>query len=414
MSSIRPLLLALVSVSVAAAPARAAVTDGVFVAGNGLAGPYRLVVPDSLTGATPVGLLVYFHADGDVASFPTRATALVARGEASRLAVAALSVPRDDASDGTPPTDPADQCWWAPRVEGNAAYLDEWIQEVAKPALGARFDGARVFFAGISGGADFAAAANAQIGFRYGGGAVAVCGGDLLRTDGGSCVAEPGPPLLVPQPGPGDVPAGATDAYVYSFDVTKNDPLAALAADARDFYDGLGFPVWFHQPAGSGGHCEFGEAVETVLDRRIEAAASYVAPGGCRSTDLSGFGEALVDAVPLEVASDAIPAGDPERDARLAAIQAELDAIAGLAAALPESVDTCGPRSECPKLSLAEIRREIRKHLAKLKVQLVPGALRRNDDPALRKSLRETNLASHRAKKAALRSIPAKARRCDG
>jgi hypothetical protein len=410
----RSLLLILGCVSVAAAPARAVTTDGVFVAGNGLAGPYRLVVPDALTGSTPVGLLVYFHADGDVASFASRANALVARGEASRLAVAALSVPRDDATDGTPPTDPADQCWWAPRVRSNAAYLDAWIQQVAKPALGSRFDDARVFFAGISGGADFAAAANAQLDFRYGGGAVAVCGGDLLRTDGGSCIAEPGPPLLDPQPGPGDVPPGATDAYVYSFDVTKNDPLAVLAADARDLYDGLGFPVWFHQPAGSGGHCEFGEAVESVLERRVAAAASYVAPGGCRSTDLSGYAEALVDTVPLDVAMEAIPAGDPERAAQLAAIQAELDAVAGLAAALPEDVDTCGPRSECPKLSLVATRNEIRKHLAKLKLRLVPAALRRSADKALRKSLRETNLTSHRAKKAALRSIPAKARRCDG
>ncbi|HVH04700.1 MAG TPA: hypothetical protein VNE71_01730 [Myxococcota bacterium] len=413
MSSRRPLLLLLAAACAATVPAHAATTDGVFAASNGLAGPYRLVVPDALTGSAPIGLLVYFHADGDVASFPTRANGLVPRGEASRLAVAALSVPRDDATDGTPPTDPADQCWWAPRVERNAVYLDQWIQQVVRPVLGARFDGERVFFAGISGGADFAAAANVHLGFRYGGGAVAVCGGDLPRTDGGSCIADPAPPLVEPLPGPADVPPGATDAYVYSFDVTKNDPLAELAAEARDLYDALGFPVWFHQPAGSGGHCEFGEAVESVLDRRIEAAASYIAPGGCNETDISGFADALVDAVPFEVASTAIPADDAEREVRLAAITAELDAIADLAASLPDTVDTCGPRSDCPKLSLAPLRNEIRAHLAKLKVHLVPGALRRSDDPALRKSLREENLASHRAKKAALRSIPAKARRCD-
>lgn len=386
--------------------------DGVFTATNDLSGAYRLVVPDGAAGPDALGLLLFFHADGDVNGFRTHADQLAARGEKSRLAVAALRVPREGGGDGTPPTEPGDQCWWAPRVESNAQYVDEWIQGVALPELGASLDSGRIYFAGVSGGADFAAALNLQLGFRYQGGAVAVCGGDLPRRNGGSCIDEPEPPLLEPLPAVTDVPAGATRGFVYSFDLTADDPLRPLARDASDYYRGLGFAVRFGVPRGSG-HCGFDASLEAILDRRIAWVANVVAPRGCSRIEVAQFAEALVDDVPLEVADQAIPAVDPGRETLLAEIQAELGAIEGLRATIPDAVDLCSPRSECAELGLRATARQIRRHLSRLKRRLVPAALARSADPELRSSLRALNRSSHRTKKAALREIPADARLCE-
>jgi hypothetical protein len=393
-----------------AAPARGAEpVDGVFSAG-GLSGAYRLVVPDALAASDRMGLLVFFHADGDVDSVASHADGLLERGAKSQLAVSALAVPHAGPAD-PPPSDPAELCWWAPRAQSNAEYVGAWIESVALGELGDRLDFGRIYFAGVSGGGDFASELNLHLGFRYGGGAVALCGGDLPRADGGSCVSDPGPSVVDPLPAVADLPPGAAASFVYSFDLTADDSLRPQALAARDYYEGLGFSVLFGKPAGSG-HCGFEVPLEELLDRRIEHVASLVPPSGCSDLDLSLTAAALVDAVPLEVADQAIPAGDAERATLLAAIQAELDAILALRAEIPDAVDLCPARSDCPRLELRDVKREIRKHLARLKRRLVRKALARSDDPALRASLRETSRASHAQKKAALRAIPNHARLC--
>ena len=394
----------------AALPARGEVFDGSFGASNGLSGNYRMIVPDGTAGPKAVGLLIFFHADGDVAAYQTHADNLAERGEQSHLAVAALSVPRIGPPDGSLPTDDADKCWWAPRQQSNAAYVDEWIQDVALPTLGAELDTARIYFAGVSGGGDFASALHLNLGFRYGGGAVALCGGDLPRQDGGSCVEDPGPDPLDPLPGLADVPQGATHAFVYSLDSTKNDPLHDLVTEARDYYRGLGFLVWFDDPPGSG-HCGFQETLEKLLDRRIERIADVVP--GCTPVDLTVSKDALHDDVPLEVAQQALAADDPERADLLAQIQAELDAIDALRDQLPVSVSLCSARSDCPVVPLKKTKDEIRNHLSRLKRHLVHKAIARADDPALRDSLKATNRASDLAKKQALHAIPNKGRECE-
>jgi hypothetical protein len=408
---ILPVLLLCAVFGRSAEPALAAApVDGVFSASNGLSGGYRLLVPDGLEGAGSLGLLLFFHADGDVDSFRTHAGNLAERGAKSRLAVAALAVPRPGPADGTPPSDPADQCWWAPREASNARYVGEWIEGVAAAELGDVLDPERVYFAGVSGGADFASALHLHLGFRYGGGSVALCGGDLPRADGGSCLAEPGPPVLDPLPAPAELPQGAAEAASYSFDLTKDDSLRPLALAARDYYEELGFRAWFGTPAGSG-HCGFDETLELLLDKRIERAAAF-APG-CSPLDLSGPGAGLLDEVPLQVADQAIPAGDPARAGLLESIQTELAAIEALRAAIPDDVDLCGARSDCPDLDLRATKRELRRHLARLKRKLVPQALARSSDRALRDALREANRASHRAKKASLKQIPSRAQLCE-
>lgn len=404
-----PALLLCAVCGLSAAPARGATpVDGVFSASNGLSGAYRLVVPDGAAGAQSLGLLLFFHADGDVEAFRTHADNLVERGEQSHLAVAALAVP---GLGGNAPASLADECWWAPRAASNAQYVGEWIESVAAGALGQVLDQDRIYFVGVSGGADFASALPLQLGFRYGGGAVALCGGDLPRGDGGSCVEEPGPPLLDPLPAPADLPAGAADAIVYSFDLTADDSLGIHAQAARDYYEDLGFKVWYATPPGSG-HCGFDGSLEALLDRRIERVASFVPPGGCNSLDLAVPAAALLDEVPLEVAGQAIPTDDPDRATLLGAIQVELAAIETLRAAIPDRVDVCDARADCPDLRLRATKNEIRRHLARLKTKLVPKSLARSSDRALRDALRETNRASHQAKKAALRQIPNKAQLC--
>lgn len=390
-----------------AAPLHAAEPiDGAFSA-SGLSGSYRLIPPDGPLGPGSIGLLLFFHADGDVATTHEDADALAVRGEKSRLAVAALSVP----SEGGPPTDPEDQCWWAPRAQRNAEYVAAWIDDVAVGELGDAIDFERVYFAGVSGGGDFAAALNLHLGFRFGGGAVALCGGDMPRADGGSCVSNPGPPLLEPLPGPADVPPGAADRFVYSFDVTRDDPLLLLAKEARDYYHGLGFRVLFATPT-AGGHCDFEETVEQLLDRRIERVASFTPPGGCTLLDLSEPIAALADDVPLEVAQQAIPEDDPDRAALLARIQEQLDAVISVRATIPDAGAICPARSGCSVLKLKKEKRQIRRHLNRLK-RLVPKALKHSDDRALREELKQTHRLSLQAKKAALKQIPGKLRLCE-
>ena len=64
-------------------------------------------------------------------------------------------------------------------------------------------------------------------------------------------------------------------------------------------------------------------------------------------------------------------------------------------------------------VKLKKAKRQIRRHLNRLKGRLVPKALKHNDDRALRKELKQVNRQSHRAKKAALKEIPGKLRLCE-
>lgn len=396
-----------------AAPASAAETiDGVFDGNDNLSGAYRLIIPSGASEDDPVGLIVFFHSDGVVGSVKSDANALAARGNESHLAVAALVVPWEGGGSGEPPSDPADQCWWAPRVQQNALYVKRWIEQVVDDELGDALDRDRIYFVGVSGGADLAAALNVHLGFLYGGGSVAVCGGDLPRSDGGSCFG-PDPPVLDPLPGVNDVSNGDADAWLYSFDTTLADPFRPLAIDASEYYSDLGFSVSFADLPG-GGHCQFNEeGVFGIIDRRLEEMLGSRPGGGCQLVDVREFADDLIDQIPLQVAQIAIPLDDPKRSKLLGKIQKRLDRIAALRTEIPDQVYECGGNSGCPKVGLGPILDQILDDLRHLKNKLVPKVVGRSSDAELREGLLEQNLISHKAKKKALKQIPRKGRLCE-
>lgn len=63
---------------------------------------------------------------------------------------------------------------------GDSEYVEEFLQKRLVGELGV--DPERVFTTGLSGGSDFAAAFHFQADYHYRGGAVALCGGDVVRT----------------------------------------------------------------------------------------------------------------------------------------------------------------------------------------------------------------------------------------
>lgn len=210
---------------------------------DGRDAPYALWVPDR-----PHGLLVWFHEDGGERTWKRRA-----RGWLRRLADAhdlALLVPQE----------PDAGYWWAPAAARNSAWVGALLAGV-DPS----FDPERVVFAGMSGGAGFAAGLPAALGWRYHGGVVSACGADIPRDDGVNTVDDP-PPLAGV-----DAPPGAR-VHAW-FVVGASDELRGLSEAAAAWYTGQGVGRVDHRITPRPGHCAFNLRAQVQ-----EGVASVLAP----------------------------------------------------------------------------------------------------------------------------------------
>jgi poly(3-hydroxybutyrate) depolymerase len=224
--------------------------DGRFVDDRGLSGAYRLVLPRGR--AERPGVLVFFGWDGDGRAYRRMAGLLAPLADARNLVLVTLRNPGPS------------RCWWAPTVEENVHWVDRLVTDVVMGPIGV--DPGRVIAAGLSGGADFASAFHVHTGDRYGGGAVALCGGDVPRADGGDCDTEADPPVAARAPRP-DVR--------YFFALTADDPLLAHSLAAAAFYGGAGANVTHRVVAGEG-HCGFVDGFEGLAE--LEAGLAVVDP----------------------------------------------------------------------------------------------------------------------------------------
>lgn len=215
--------------------------DGVFVDSSGRSGRYRLAVPPP--SGEPLGVLFFFPWDGGGPAYAREAARREALAAEHHLVIAALRQPEG-------------RCWWAPEVEDNARFVDELLRQELIEAQGV--DPNRVFLTGLSGGADFAAAFPYHVGFAYGGGVVALCGGDLPRQNGGDCASEANPPEAPPLAGP----PPRLDIR-YDFGITADDSLRPASEAAAAYYRAAGFEVRHRVLPGSG-HCGFDEGFEAM------------------------------------------------------------------------------------------------------------------------------------------------------
>lgn len=224
---------------------------GVYTDDTGRRLRYRLWMPPP-DPTRPLGALLFFPWDGGGAAYARAGARRAALAARHHLVLVSLRQPEG-------------ACWWAPEVEENTRAVERFL---ADELIGARgVDPGRVFATGLSGGADFASAFHHNTGFAYGGGVVALCGGDVPRLDGGDCEAELSPPAAPPRP----VPAGRPDLRFF-FAITEEDPLLAPSREAAAFYTGLGFTEVRHQLVPGRGHCGFAEGFDG-LDALAEGLA---------------------------------------------------------------------------------------------------------------------------------------------
>lgn len=233
--------------------------DGTFTDGEGRTARYRMLVPEDVAAGEPYGVLLFFPWDGGGAAYAREARLHAELAAAHRLVVVSMRQP-----EGT-------RCWWAPNVEGYTRLVDAFLRERLLGVYG--LDPDRVFLTGLSGGADFAAAFHAHTGYRYGGGAIALCGGDVPRTDGGDCATEANPPEA---PWPPTLSARQLAAVRYDFALTADDPLLAPSQAAAGRYTDAGFTHVRHRVVAGSGHCGFAEGWEG-LDTLAEGL-DYVDP----------------------------------------------------------------------------------------------------------------------------------------
>ena len=220
------------------------VTDETFTSENGLSADVALVVPDDdESGASASGVLLFFTWDFGNSEYLKQAKLHAEIAQEHNLIVASMASPKASGDSG---------CWWAPQVEDNAAYVEEFLKERLIGDLGV--DTERVFTTGLSGGSDFAAAFHLHADYRYGGGAVALCGGDIPRLNGGGCEPESDPD---PAPAPTDLSTADLDRVKYDFAITSDDSLREHSEAAAAFYTDLGFSHVRQRIADGSGHCGF-------------------------------------------------------------------------------------------------------------------------------------------------------------
>lgn len=235
--------------------------DESFTDSTGASGDLRIIVPDDIAEGG-YGALLFFSWDGGDKWYQEEADLHEPLAAEHRLVTVSLATPSTQGTDG---------CWWAPAVEDNVAYVAEFIQQRLIDEL--RVDPDRIFLTGLSGGSDFAAAFHFHTDYRWRGGSVALCGGDVPRLNGGNCAFETDPPAA---PVPDLIPAGARSGIRYDFAITADDYLRENSEDAAAFYSDLGFTHVQHRIASGSDHCGFTEGWEG-LDTLAEGL-DYVDP----------------------------------------------------------------------------------------------------------------------------------------
>lgn len=224
-----------------------------FTDDQGLEGGYRMIVPEGADGA-----LLFFTWDGGGADLQRQARLREEIATRHGLIVVAMRAPEGD-------------CWWTPRVQAYARYVEAFVQRRLVEEQGV--DPTRIFTTGLSGGSDFAAAFPYHTGFRYGGGVVALCGGDVPRLDGGDCAVEADPP---PAPALGLLDPAVYAGVRYDFAIAANDELLDASRRAAAYYEAAGFTHVRHRVVPGDGHCGFDEGFEGL--EALAAGLAYVDP----------------------------------------------------------------------------------------------------------------------------------------
>jgi hypothetical protein len=232
-----------------------------------LSDQYTVDTPDS--PRAPVGLLLFFHADGaSVDAFDEQ------HDEFAELVTAKNFVqvwPRAPNPDGN---------WW--ESVDNFGYVDALVQSI----LGQYdVDLSRVYLAGVSGGSDldmnFWQYTQVAHG-RYGGGSIVLCGGFVPRL----FYRDPQAMWTPPPP----VAPDAVGQARFFFAVHRSDPNYPYAEDGADYVKGLGFAVRFFDipdvdPVADAaiwpGHCSFNQP--EYVARGIDWLDMRAAPEACRS-----------------------------------------------------------------------------------------------------------------------------------
>lgn len=219
------------------------VLDETFTAENGLSANVAIVVPEDKGSGTPLGVLLYFSADFENWNYVEEAELHADIAAEHNLVVASMASPKAGSDSG---------CWWAPQVQDNAAYVQDFLQKRMIDELGVSPE--RTFTTGTSGGSDFAASFHFHTDYRYGGGVVARCGGDIPRLNGGGCEPTVDPE---PAPKPTDLSAETLGRVRYDFAITEGDFLLDHSEAAAAFYTDLGFDHVQHRIVDGSGHCGF-------------------------------------------------------------------------------------------------------------------------------------------------------------
>lgn len=222
--------------------------DESFTSNTNATGDLRIIVPDDIADGD-YGVLMFFGWDGGDEYYLEEADLHEPLAAEHRLVTVSMATPLIDGS--------GSGCWWAPAVQDNAAFVAEFIEQRLIGEL--RVDPERVFLTGLSGGADFAAALPYHTDFTWGGGVVALCGGDIPRLNGGSCATEQDPEAA---PAPTGLSDGVLSKVRYDFASTADDYLLENAEEAAAFYTGLGFERVRQRTVDGTGHCGFAEGWE--------------------------------------------------------------------------------------------------------------------------------------------------------
>ncbi len=219
------------------------ILDETFTSDQGLSARVALVIPEGTGDGASPGVLLFFTWDFGDAAYRKQARLHAAIAQEHNLVLASMASPKAGGDSG---------CWWAPQVQDNAAYVDEFVQRRLIQELGV--DPSRVFTTGISGGSDFAAAFHLHTRYRYHGGVVALCGGDIPRLNGGRCEPESNP---APSPVPANLTAADLEGVRYDFAIVATDELRPNSEAAAAFYRDLGFTHVRHRIVDGDGHCGF-------------------------------------------------------------------------------------------------------------------------------------------------------------
>jgi poly(3-hydroxybutyrate) depolymerase len=213
----------------------------------GRSGLYALIRPAPRPGES-LGALVFFHADGAADRFEEWISPEMSQ-IASRHGLLLVSMREPDGG-----------CWWAPHARADARYVADFIEHVLVAQHGV--DRRRLYLAGKSGGAFFAAGVPVHADTPFGGGVIGLCGGDVPRLDGGDCASEADAPAWSAHEMPSHF-----SGLRYWFASTA-DEYVDYTLDAAQWFGRRGVDVSW-RPLPGVEHCAFDVTAE--LARALEA-----------------------------------------------------------------------------------------------------------------------------------------------